>query len=558
MSQTMHCGPLRSHQHGSLRRGDIKISDPIPIPREGHGGPGPQALCASEYPSMSSLRQSQSSAVSVRRQTYSHNPQDSVSTTASRNSNMHRRRGSALKTVMRKIFGRGRQRSLEDDGEEHAVDESHITIDADGKPMPDGGPVVTVPESMRSKRSPPLANKHFWHTSGLHPLSEEMGPARRQLRRRATLPSLVLSDEEARDVVAAVASSGVAALGTRTMLEAGQRVEEDRRRSIIQAKRRSRSASALREEARRHQMSPIQWRRRSDEIRLWRASVLEGSSTRPQTSTTVGSARDVGPRDVPESIAETEPESAAFNFENVLEMQKDESVTLDQRVITLEVKLMDLELAIAKMQGQGSKASDKKRRKPPPLRGPAPHEHGPPSSLPSAGDSELSSRSSPSVADGLRPNSTCTLRPNTVHTIHHVPTWLTPSSASLPDLNGVSIEQYSALITLLRREQTARKNLENQVSQLQDTIRQLQRVVLTSGGAYAIPSPDVQEVLRFRRAMGPPSVDSSSRDEEEEEAPADYPDGDARSARSDIYGGEEPEHRSNMDLGQRNQIPGMI
>lgn len=549
----MHYGPLRSHQHGSLRRGDIKISDPIPIPREGNDGLGPQALGAYEYPSMSSLRQSQSSAVSVRRQTYSHNPQDSVSTTTSRNSNMHRRRGSALKTVMRKIFGRSRQRSLAEDDEEHAVDESHITIDSDGKPMPEGGTFVTMPESMRSKRSPPLANKHIWQTNGLHPLSEDLGSARRQPRRRATLPSLVLSDEEARDVVTTVASSGVAALGTRTNSEAGQSVE-DRRRSIIQAKRRSRSASALREAARRHQMSPIQWRRRSDEIRLWRTSVLEGSSTRPQTSTTVASGRDVGPKDVPESIAETEPESAAFNFENVLEMQKDESVTLDQRVITLEVKLMDLELAIAKMQGHGSKASDKKRRKRSPSRGPAPHERGQPSSLPS-GDSEHSSRSSPSVVGGPRPNSTSTLRPNTVHTIHHVPTWLTPSSASLPDVNGVSIEQYSALITLLRREQTARKNLENQVSQLQDTIRQLQRVVLTSGSAYAIPSPDVQEVLRFRRAMGPPSVDSTSRDEE---APADYFDSDAGSARSDIYGGEETEHRSNMDLVQRNQIPGMI
>jgi hypothetical protein len=80
-----------------------------------------------------------------------------------------------------------------------------------------------------------------------------------------------------------------------------------------------------------------------------------------------------------------------------------------------------------------------------------------------------------------------------------------PSASSLSDFNSISIEQYSALVTLLRREQTARRNLESQVSSLKDDIRHIQRAALHSmeagGTMYPIHSVDSQEFLRFRRAL---------------------------------------------------------
>jgi hypothetical protein len=80
-----------------------------------------------------------------------------------------------------------------------------------------------------------------------------------------------------------------------------------------------------------------------------------------------------------------------------------------------------------------------------------------------------------------------------------------PSATSLSDFGGISIEQYSALVTLLRREQTARRNLESQVSSLKDDIRHIQRAALHSmevgGTMYPIHSVDSQEFLRFRRAL---------------------------------------------------------
>jgi hypothetical protein len=86
-----------------------------------------------------------------------------------------------------------------------------------------------------------------------------------------------------------------------------------------------------------------------------------------------------------------------------------------------------------------------------------------------------------------------------------------PSTTSLSDFNGVSIEQYSTLVTLLRREQTARRNLESQVAGLRDDLRHIQRAALHSmelGTMYPIHSVDSQEFLRFRRALD--DSDSSS------------------------------------------------
>lgn len=98
----------------------------------------------------------------------------------------------------------------------------------------------------------------------------------------------------------------------------------------------------------------------------------------------------------------------------------------------------------------------------------------------------------------------------------------TPSATSLSDYHGVSIEQYSTLVTLLRREQTARRNLETQVGGLRDDIRDLQRAALESmqaGMGMGMMQPshttESRQFLRFRRALDdsdtPPALRSDDK-----------------------------------------------
>lgn len=489
-----------------------------------------------------------------------HNQQDSISSSISRESNLQRRRGSALKTVMRKIFGK--KRGSDTNGFDTHFTELHI--ERNGSASPDPGPegvtFATVPESFRAERSASLSNgpSHLPNStgSGEGTFTDSTSPMDKQPRRRATLPSLILSDEDAREVVSTFTRSDGATPGTEQQSEARRILDDLRRKQNLDEKRRSRSATALRELARAHQMSPIQWRQGNDERKSWRTSLLGADvphviTSRPQTGASPvveEREREVAPSEADETEADTEAESAHYNFGNLLgSMPNDDSITLEQRVITLEVKLLDLELAIAKLQGK-----DDKRRKnssKPVRKGSCPA--GQLSMSYNSGGSDGSDRSSAGgVCDG-RPASTNTLRPNMQP---RSPMWHAPSTTSLADMNGITVEQYSALITLIRREQTARRTLESQVTQLQDDIRHLQRVAvgsLTSGTAYPIPSPDAQEVLRFRRAMGP----SRSASPAGERSPDQY---DSDSENSDPYAGSDPHIKSNLDVGQRQPASEVI
>jgi hypothetical protein len=190
-------------------------------------------------------------------------------------------------------------------------------------------------------------------------------------------------------------------------------------------------------------------------------------------------------------------------------MQQDDSLTLEQRLNTIEVKMIDLEFAIARMQSNSvadnphDRDRSSSRRKEDSL----PQIRSKPSYL-----SSLDREESPTPVPNLpaaRPTSTSTIRADTLNARTLRPA---PSATSLSEYNAISIEQYSALVTLLRREQTARRNLETQVSSLKDDIRHIQRAALHSmengGTMYPIHSVDSQEFLRFRRALD--ESDSSS------------------------------------------------
>lgn len=197
-----------------------------------------------------------------------------------------------------------------------------------------------------------------------------------------------------------------------------------------------------------------------------------------------------------------EPVSAPFQFENLIASMADPDATVEQRLTTIEVKLMDLEFAISKIQGTdtncfpGPAESSTKQEKVPEAQYSADNSLSDPSLA-----SETSSHSSLSFGGRgeSRPISTSTLRPNVIYPL---PPSERDSSWSTMNLTGISIEQYSALVTLVRREQTARKALETQVTQLQEEMQHFRRAsglpASPPGTLYPIPSPDSDDA-RFRR-----------------------------------------------------------
>jgi hypothetical protein len=119
-----------------------------------------------------------------------------------------------------------------------------------------------------------------------------------------------------------------------------------------------------------------------------------------------------------------------------------------------------------------------------------------------------------------------------------------PSATSLSDYHGVSIEQYSTLVTLLRREQTARRNLETQVGGLRDDIRDLQRAALESmqsGMGMGMMQPghtaESRQFLRFRRALDDSDTSPALRSDDKH---AGIADSDSDWDRSDIYSRDDP------------------
>lgn len=409
---------------------------------------------------------------------------DPVSNMIARGPGMHRRSESTLRTVMRKIFHRKR-RNQTDELEGGPAMESY-------SPRPSNSlPRKSESHSRQDAQPTSLGTKNS-------PLQKDLRPTLMDLnkldplpvhRRRNTLPSLVFSEEDCHER----GNNGP---------ETGKEPENLRVRRALRNKRRSRSTNSLRRKANEHRMSPIQWTRRSTEI-TYLGSPAFGAvsdselSFRPPTRNTVASLfKPDEPCDAPEANdaeQQTEVESVPPSVGNLVHtMQNHDNLTIEQRVTTLEVKLIDLEFAIARIQDKRcdssptAKSASKK-----PL---APDGRPAPLFSPATGSSN-----SPRISED-RPVSTGTVRPN----LHRSRTYQPPSSP--PHLDGassISIEQYSTLVTLLRREQSARRSLEGQVSTLRDDVQQLQKMArdsmaMSMGTMYPIQSADSIEPYRLR------------------------------------------------------------
>lgn len=562
-------------------RGEIKISEPIAIPREGRDNLGPQDLCSSTTGSSSlpKNRYSQISATSnaqstsQRRQT-SYNPtfhiaQDSISSNASKGSATRKRRGSSLKNVMRKIFGRkprDMEGSLSSIPQHHSMGE-HAENRMEAEIV--NGTFVTMPSSLRTNRPPSLKlqqgkvsqsvdlsgsgrGRFSRQADGELPVAEDY----RRPRRRMTLPSLILSPTETRDLAAAIVQDNVRLQQQISLSDERRSTTSLPRKSLDRGKRRSRSAGALRGLPKDHRMSPIQWRRRSDEIAYWKDSVY-GMNRIPQSAfshadteeeeeedstnlsvTTDG--KDMASVDRPESSVMTA--GVPFDFSQLV--QDNDGVSLVQRITTLEVKLMDLELAISKLQKHESNTRTPRNRTHTPASEPVQSSF---LSTPSA----TPPRSSP-PADA-RPDSTSTVRPNTSA---NRPYQNQSSSFSASDFSGITIDQYSALTMLVRREQSSRKLLELQVNQLQEDLQKMRGGDDRVSGTYSrlqlsrsAESPVTSTFPRGRPRMAPtsnpmngPSIDVDTESDTD----------DSRLAAEQAY------YRVHIDAMKRSHLKGMI
>ncbi|KAL4800283.1 hypothetical protein BDV19DRAFT_384638 [Aspergillus venezuelensis] len=429
----------------------------------------------------------------------------------------HRRTGSTLKTVMRKIFTRNRRsRSDMDDISDFNYGSTNALRGNEKQKSP-----RPSRESPPRRTSPPRQVPETLTT--LDVVLKQLDTEPRQ--RRATLPSLIFSDDGSRHALEEVLHPGKRPSNRKLSPHAKSDPDEVRRRQMRNTKRRSRSAGALRALAHEHRMSPIQWKRRrsveSDYVASTAYGVASDSelSTRPPTRSTVASAsKPSADSEVPVFEAdELEDESSPHPSlppslppnvgELISSMQTDDNASLEQRLTTLEVKLIDLEFAIARMQSgraetpadspnQKSSHSTSRRHK----RQKSSGNHSPPSSR----NSSLAEEQSPLTSTTAeRPLSTSTIKPS-ISDIHRARALQAPSMVSLnSDSGAISVQQYSALVMLLRREQTARRNLEQQVSGMREDIERLSRMARDSvgigtGTMYPIRSFESQEYLRLR------------------------------------------------------------
>ena len=290
--------------------------------------------------------------------------------------------------------------------------------------------------------------------------------------------------------------------------------------------RRSRSVGGYRDSMKEHRMSPIQWRqwrRRSDEIRYWRASVdqLQGPAVPP--SPELGSKI---PSDTMENERHLEAHNDDFDFDldpeqprrNHQSALSHEYSHIEERLITMELTMMRLELAISKVQAGSFSSVDRDTDRfeartnavmnhsrtesgstDPGVPRTARPDKGTPASQQTAfgADSASHSRQRPtSIATTLKAFGPDLSAPSKVMSDHR---------SRQSSMTGLTIEHYTALTTLLRRERSARKRLEDQVSELSLQVQALYAQGRTSNPhpprssneAYHVRSESRAEKFRF-------------------------------------------------------------
>ena len=317
-------------------------------------------------------------------------------------------------------------------------------------------------------------------------------------RRRNTLPSLTLSFHESQTLAATLGELGMRRSSKPPLHHSDGQLANN-------LKRRSRSADELRDEARSHQMSPIQWRRRSGEIQYWRNSVIENPL--PETDCTQREAynsleserspfRSFAPS--PSSVRQLASRDSLKQF-HFGSFAATGTASIEQRLTTLEVKFIDHEYAIAELQGcnitkpVASAKAPKRRsvqdifpetddRQTTPFVGPGRTFLSSPADSPTPADDfdHSTRRNRYSNAPTVRP--TTSIGPSPVSRPDHP-----PSSAP------ITADQFEYFMALLAAEQAARRDLEDKVAELQAQVEDLRNnvsYVPRRPSAYPTPSPE--------------------------------------------------------------------
>ena len=322
-------------------------------------------------------------------------------------------------------------------------------------------------------------------------------------RRRNTLPSIVLSQQEAQLIARALDHKITSSEQYLPRVDV-----EDPGQSSRALKRRSRSADALNELA---AGVGDEHRNRESEIEYWRNSTVEPCQPESPDETTTA-ATDVkrltryaltyGPE------TSTATNTLSRNYGRGLHKEANNSVSLEERVSTLEVKMIDFEYAIATLQGnlaQSALSSRPSARRsihdlfptatsqqleqvpPPDSYTPTQRPSGP----------TLTTVRSPSQMQSLRLSRSDTIRPSTARQqpFYTIP----PKSTDVP--LAPATDNYEVILQLVREEQFARQRLESQVQDLQREIDDLRTPVYAYIRPATIPTPSPES--KHRRLMTP-------------------------------------------------------
>ncbi len=299
-------------------------------------------------------------------------------------------------------------------------------------------------------------------------------------------------------------------------------------------KRRSRSAGAMRGFRSYTEGPPGFNRRRSAEIKYWRESggyltkALPDPDPEDSVDPDIRAEEDLLPRNVQQGVQkqlEQGPRPRHQNFSYIsprpdLDDIEDLGGTgLEDRVIRLEDKMTDAEHAISKLRGRASRATVIIERPPSQVSRerslPSRYSRSAERSSYYSDDHRVSRKRSSTAFDNssgsgtsrsptpppkvvkstaletarapeLRPISGSTIRAARSH--DPIPTIPHPPSLST---SGLTSEHYTTLLSLILREQSARKRLEGQVTLLQREMEVLRSKTYDS--AYPTPSPDLNQ-----------------------------------------------------------------
>lgn len=262
-------------------------------------------------------------------------------------------------------------------------------------------------------------------------------------------------------------------------------------------RRRSRSVGASMDSE--HRMSPIQWRRwrrRSDEDRYRRASPdltslgIKGPDSPQIAQKDDNDTIDEGEGDIGEHNGD-------FDFGLPADtMHNQERIGLEERLITMEIKLMDFEYAISKLQAGSTSPSRRHSQR---IKMDE-RQDSIDSYFPSDrhADTEpspvISPESPPKVTSQWVKDIDTNPRPTSVATTlkaghsgqPNVPWKGSVDRSTRSSLTGLTIDHYTTLITLIRTEQAARQRLEQQVSMLQERLDSLSPHYSSHSHAHSI------------------------------------------------------------------------